>query len=67
MWHGITTDVENYIVQCEICQKNKSKPRVKVPLKITDIPNKPFEKCALDIVGPLTITTNLLLIVVINM
>lgn len=23
-----------------------------------DTPNKPFEKCALDIVGPLTITTN---------
>ncbi|KMQ82224.1 enzymatic polyprotein endonuclease reverse, partial [Lasius niger] len=28
-----------------------------MPLIITDTPNKPFEKCALDIVGPLTITT----------
>ena len=28
-----------------------------MPLIITDTPTKPFEKCALDIVGPLTITT----------
>jgi len=27
-------------------------------LTITDIPTRPFEKCALDIVGPLTVTTN---------
>jgi len=25
---------------------------------ITDTPAKPFEKCALDILGPLTVTTN---------
>lgn len=29
-----------------------------MPLIITDTPNKPFEKCALDIVGPLSISHN---------
>jgi len=29
-----------------------------MPLAITDTPTRPFEKCALDIVGPLTVTTN---------
>jgi len=51
-------DVERYIARCESCQKNKLSRKNKVALIITDTPNKPFEKCALDIVGPLTITTN---------
>ena len=57
-WHGLTKDVEKYIAKCELCQKNKLSRKTKVPLIITDTPTKPFEKCALDIVGPLTITTN---------
>ncbi len=57
-WSGITKDVENYITKCDLCQKNKMSRKIKVPLIITDTPTKPFEKCALDIVGPLTITTS---------
>ncbi|KAM0735103.1 Retrovirus-related Pol polyprotein from transposon 17.6 [Formica fusca] len=57
-WPGITKDVEKYIAKCELCQKNKLSQKNKVPLIITDTPTKPFEKCALDIVGPLTVTTN---------
>ncbi|KAM0730356.1 Retrovirus-related Pol polyprotein from transposon 412 [Formica fusca] len=57
-WHGLTKDVEKYISKCEFCQKNKLSRKNKVPLIITDTPTNPFEKCALDIVGPLTITTN---------
>jgi len=56
-WPGITKDVENYVAKCESCQKNKLSRKIKAPLIITDTPSKPFEKCALDIVGPLTITT----------
>jgi len=56
-WPGITKDVEKYISKCEYCQKNKTFKKAKAPLKITDTPDKPFEKCALDIVGPLTITS----------
>ena len=55
-WPGITKDVEKYIAKCEFCQKNKLTRKLKSPLVITDTPDKPFQKCALDIVGPLTIT-----------
>ncbi|KAL6420796.1 hypothetical protein ACFW04_013771 [Cataglyphis niger] len=57
-WPGLTKDVERYIAKCEYCQKNKLSRKNKVPLIITDTPTKPFEKSALDIVGPLTVTTN---------
>jgi len=54
-WPEIIKDVENYVAKCESCQKNKLSRKIKAPLIITDTPSKPFEKCALDIVGPLTI------------
>jgi len=57
-WPGITKDVEEHIKKCEQCQKNKLTPRTKAPLVITDTPSKSFEKCVLDILGPLTVTTN---------
>jgi len=57
-WRGITRDVEEYISKCEYCQKNKLSKKTKMPLTITDTPTRLFEKCALDIVGLLTVTTN---------
>jgi len=57
-WTGITKDVEEYIVKCEFCQKNKLSRKTKMPLILTETSSKPFEKCALDIVGPLNITTS---------
>jgi len=35
-----------------------SKEQIKMPLVITETSSKAFEKCALDIVGPLSITTS---------
>lgn len=55
-WRGITKDVEDYMNKCEYCQKNKLSRKTKMPLVITDTPKKLFEKCALDIVGPLPMT-----------
>jgi hypothetical protein len=57
-WPGITKDVERYISKCESCLKNKLSRRIKRSLIITNTSSKPFEKCVLDIVGPLTVTTN---------
>ena len=57
-WRGITRDVEEYVSQCQHCQRNKLSRKTKMPMVLTDTPKKPFEKCALDIVGPLTITTS---------
>lgn len=48
--------MERYVAKYEQCQKNKLTRKAKAPLIITDTPDKPFQKCALDIVGPLTIT-----------
>jgi len=39
-WKSLTKDVERYIARCESCQKNKLSRKNKVPLIITDTPNK---------------------------
>ena len=50
--------VENYIARCETCQKNKLKERTKALLEIMNTARRSFEKCALDIVGPLTMNNH---------
>lgn len=57
-WPGLRQDVEKYISKCEKCQKNKLHKATKAPMIITDTPVAPFEKCALDIVGPLPESNN---------
>jgi len=48
-----------YIWQCETCQKNKiTQNKTKMPMKITTTPEVVWEKCALDIVGPLSQTSD---------
>jgi len=56
-WPGMKQELEEYIRQCEICQKNKiTQNKTKMPMKITTTPEVVWEKCALDIVGPLNQT-----------
>jgi cleavage and polyadenylation specificity factor subunit 1 len=50
-------DVEGYISNCEICQKNKfAGPYIKAPFQETDTQYQPMGKLYLDIVGPLPMT-----------
>jgi len=49
--------MKEYINKCEYCQEIKSENEYAF-MPITNTPTRPFEKCALDIVGPLTVTTN---------
>jgi len=57
-WPGMKQEIEDYIKKCEICQKNKiTQHKVKMPLQITTTPDVVWEKCCMDIVGPLTVTT----------
>jgi len=57
-WPKMREDVENYVKRCAKCQLNKAlRPRVKAPMEITTA-KSPFERCALDIVGPITETTS---------
>jgi len=56
-WPGMKQDLEGYIRQYEICQWNKIKQnKTKLPMKITTTLEVVWEKCALDIVGPLNQT-----------
>ena len=51
-------DIEEYIKRCDSCQRNKShvKDTRRVPMQISNELSKPFEQCAMDIVGPLPVS-----------
>jgi transposase InsO family protein len=49
-------EVEEYVKQCRSCQVNENRiPRHKAPLEITTA-ERAFEKCSLDVDGPLPVT-----------
>jgi hypothetical protein len=53
-WPGMFNDVEEYITNCKICQKNKfTGSNIKAPFQETDTQFHPWDKLYLDIVGPL--------------
>jgi hypothetical protein len=55
-WPNMKRDIEKYVIRCKICQMNKNlSPRCKAPVEITTT-SHPFERCALDIVGPTAMT-----------
>jgi hypothetical protein len=57
-WPNMRQEIEEYIKTCQSCQTNKLlKPRKKAPMEITTA-EFPFDKCCLDIVGPLPETEN---------
>ena len=54
-WPGMKNNVENYIRDCEKCQKIKMTQYLdRMPLKITDTPANVFGKCSNDIIGPIS-------------
>lgn len=53
-WKSMRSDIENYVKNCKLCQVNKPlRKSNKAPMEITSTSTKPFERLALDIVGPL--------------
>lgn len=49
----------DYIKNCAVCQTNKlTRIRPREEAIVTDIPNNPNEKIAMDIIGPLNLTAN---------
>ena len=57
-WPGMKQEIEDYIKYCDICQKNKiTQRKTKLPLQITDTPEVVWQNCSMDIVGPLTQTS----------
>jgi len=56
-WPNMKREIEKYVRRCKSCQLNKnSSPRRKAPMEITTTSSRPFERCALDIVGPTSVT-----------
>jgi hypothetical protein len=56
-WPNMKREIEEYIRKCRSCQINKLlNPRGRAPMEITTTADHPFQKCSLDIVGPLTET-----------
>jgi hypothetical protein len=53
-WNNMKQEIEDYVRQCKSCQVNKIVgSQRKAPMEITTTASQPFEKCCLDIVGPL--------------
>ncbi|XP_037521061.1 uncharacterized protein LOC119397715 [Rhipicephalus sanguineus] len=53
-WPGMHADVKRFVASCDICQRTAPKGHTrKVPLVKVPIISTPFEKVAIDIVGPL--------------
>ena len=57
-WPNMKREIEGYVKKCHSCQENKTLgPRHKAPMEITTTARRPFERCAIDIVGPTTGTS----------
>lgn len=53
-WKGMRSDIERFVKDCKLCQVNKPlRASNKAPMVITSTSTRPFERLALDIVGPL--------------
>ena len=48
-WKGMNKDIRKYIANCTLCHREKAKVQ-KYPLQMTEIPNRPFNKIAIDLV-----------------
>ncbi|KAJ8050799.1 hypothetical protein HOLleu_04137 [Holothuria leucospilota] len=58
-WPGIGADVRRFCQSCNVCQRTITKGRVpKVPLGDMPIIDTPFERIAIDLVGPIKPATD---------
>ena len=56
-WPGVKRDVERYCQSCPVCQRVAPRPSARNPLIPMPIIETPFDRIALDIVGPLPKTS----------
>ena len=52
-WKGMNKDIRKYIANCVLCRRDKAKVQ-QYPLQITEIPDRPFDKIAIDLVTDCT-------------
>lgn len=54
-WPGMQSDIKRYVKSCDICQKTTPKGRTtKAPLGQVPIIDTPFQRVAVDLVGPIS-------------
>ena len=56
-WKGMNKDIRKYIANCVLCQQEKAKVQ-QYPLQMTEIPDRPFDKIAIDLVTEYTTSTS---------
>jgi len=58
-WPGIVGDMKRFCASCDICQRTMPKGRVgRVPLGTTPMIDVPFSRVAIDLIGPLPVSSN---------
>lgn len=58
-WPGISSDVKSKCKTCVECQITRPEGKFpKATLQTTDVPSRPFEKVAIDIIGPLIVPSD---------
>ena len=53
----MNNDICNYINSCALCKREKARTQV-YPLQMTDIPDRPFDKIAIDLVSDLNVSAS---------
>ena len=48
-WKGMNKDIWKYVANCVLCHREKAKIQ-NYPLQMTEIPDRPFDKIAIDLV-----------------
>ena len=48
-WKGMNKDIQKYIANCVLCRWDKAEVQ-QYPLQMTEIPDRPFDKIAIDLV-----------------
>ena len=56
-WNGMNKDICKYIINCALCKREKAGTQL-YPLQMTDIPDRSFEKIAIDLVSDLSVSTS---------
>ena len=56
-WKGMNKDIRKYIANCTLCRWDKAKVQ-QYPLQMTNIPDKPFDMIAIDLVSDCKTSTS---------
>ena len=56
-WKGMSKAIHKYINNCSLCKREKAGTQV-YSLQMTDTPDRPFDKIAIDLVSDLNVCTS---------